>query len=50
MKHEDSYDVGGGALSYREDVRYRNYYAGWRGLAVWDIAKHVGLNLGADGV
>ena len=47
---KDTYDVGSGLLSYTEDVRYRNYYCGWRGLAVLNVMKNLELNLGTDGV
>jgi outer membrane receptor protein involved in Fe transport len=47
---KDSYDIGSGLLSYREDIRYKNYYAGWRGLALIDIGKNTCLNVGTDGV
>jgi len=47
---KDSYDTGTGTLSYREDVRYRNWYAGWRGLAVLAVSKGLELNVGTDGV
>jgi outer membrane receptor protein involved in Fe transport len=47
---KDSYDTGTGDLSYREDVRYRNWYAGWRGLAVLAVSPGLELNLGTDGV
>jgi hemoglobin/transferrin/lactoferrin receptor protein len=47
---KDSYDTGTGYLSYREDVRYRNWYAGWRGLAVLTPASGLELSVGTDGV
>ena len=47
---KDSYDVGTGRLSYREDVYYDNYYAGWRGLSVLFFSKNIKLNVGTDGV
>lgn len=47
---KDSYDTGTGALSYREDVRYRNWYAGWRGLTMLTASPGLELNLGTDGV
>jgi len=47
---KDSYDAGSNRLSYREDVRYRNGYGGWRGLSVWSLRKHLELNVGTDGV
>jgi hemoglobin/transferrin/lactoferrin receptor protein len=47
---KDSYDVGSGKLSYREDVKYSNYYGGWRYLSVFSINKNTELNVGSDGV
>ena len=47
---KDSYDTGSGDLSYREDVRYRNWYAGWRELTVLSPISGLELNLGTDGV
>jgi outer membrane receptor protein involved in Fe transport len=47
---KDSYDMGTGRLSYREDIRYRNVYGGWRGLAVLSPRTGMILNLGSDGV
>lgn len=47
---KDSYDAGSSLLSYREDVSYRNYYMGWRGLAVFSLKKNIELNMGTDGV
>ncbi|MDD3079207.1 MAG: TonB-dependent receptor [Paludibacter sp.] len=47
---KDSYDVGSGDLSYREDVKYNNYYGGWRCLSVFTLNKNTELNLGTDGV
>jgi len=47
---KDSYDVGSGLLSYTEEVRYRNNYCGWRGLAVLNVMKNKEINLGTDGV
>jgi outer membrane receptor protein involved in Fe transport len=46
----DSYDIGSGRLSYRQDVRYGNYYAGWRGSAVFSLFKSSELTVGTDGV
>ncbi len=47
---KDSYDVGSGKLSYREDIRYSNYYGGWRYLSTFSINKNMELNVGTDGV
>lgn len=47
---KDSYDVGSRLLSYREEVRYRNYYGGWRLLSVWTLEGGWELNAGSDGV
>jgi hemoglobin/transferrin/lactoferrin receptor protein len=47
---KDSYDTGSGVLSYREDVRYRNGYGGWRGAALLTPAAGLELTLGTDGV
>lgn len=47
---KDSYDVGSGDLSYREDVRFSNYYGGWRYLSVFTLNKNTELNVGTDGV
>lgn len=47
---KDSYDAGSSLLSYREDVRYNNYYGGWRGISVWNLSKNWELNAGTDGV
>jgi outer membrane receptor protein involved in Fe transport len=46
----DSYDVGTGKLSYREDIRYENFYGGWRAMQVKQISKHIELSSGTDGV
>ena len=47
---KDSYDVGSGELSYREDVKYDNYYGGWRYLNLFSMNKQTELNVGTDGV
>ncbi len=47
---KDSYDAGSGKLSFREEVKYRNYNAGWRYLSVFTINKNTALNMGTDGV
>ncbi len=47
---KDSYDVGSSDLSYREDISYRNYYVGWRGLAVLTKSKSTEISIGTDGV
>ena len=47
---KDSYDIGSGKLSYREDVKYSNYYGGWRYLSVFTLNKKMELNVGTDGV
>jgi len=47
---KDSYDIGTGSLSYREDIRYDNYYAGWRQLTEINLFKGSLLSVGADGV
>jgi len=47
---KDSYDVGTSLLSYRENIRYRNYYAGWQGLSVIALPKRFLLTAGTDGV
>lgn len=47
---KDSYDVGTGDLSYREDICYDNYYAGWRQLTEINLFKGSVLSLGTDGV
>ncbi len=47
---KDSYDIGSGLLSYREDISYENYYWGWRELTTLDLSKHIGLKTGSDGV
>lgn len=47
---KDSYDVGSGKLSYREDVSYRNFYAGWREKTIFTLNKKTQLNIGTDGV
>lgn len=47
---KDSYDIGTGKLSYREDVRYTNYYAGWRELNVISLKPKMELKVGTDGV
>ena len=47
---KDSYDVGSQKLSYREDVKYDNYYGGWRYLSVFTLNKKTELNVGTDGV
>jgi len=47
---KDSYDAGSGLLSYREEIRYHNYYMGWRMLSVFSLTKNTELNVGTDGV
>lgn len=47
---KDSYDIGSGLLSYREDVKYSNDYGGWRYLSVFALNKNATLNMGTDGV
>jgi outer membrane receptor protein involved in Fe transport len=47
---KDSYDVGTGYLSYRENISYTNYYFGWRTFVVTNIAKNIELTSGSDGV
>ena len=47
---KDSYDIGSGLLSYREDVKYSNDYGGWRYLSVFTLNKNATLNMGTDGV
>lgn len=49
-QYKDSYDIGSGNLSYREDIAYRNYYAGWRALSAIGWHKNTLLNIGSDGV
>jgi len=46
----DSYDAGSGKLSFREDVKYSNYYGGWRYLSVLSLKKNTELTIGTDGV
>ncbi|MDR3366386.1 MAG: TonB-dependent receptor [Prevotellaceae bacterium] len=47
---KDSYDVGSGLLSYREDVRYNSYYGGWRTMSVWKPRTGWEVSAGTDGV
>lgn len=46
----DTYDIGSGRLSYRQDVGYRNYYGGWRAMAEFSLPSDVSLFVGSDGV
>ncbi|MDR1723231.1 MAG: TonB-dependent receptor [Tannerella sp.] len=46
----DTYDTGSGRLSYRQDVRYRNYYGGWREMVELSLPLGVTLFTGTDGV
>jgi iron complex outermembrane receptor protein len=47
---KNSYDVASGDLSYSENVCYRNFYYGWRGLAILNLLRNMELNIGTDGV
>ncbi len=47
---KDSYDIGSGLLSYREDISYENYYCGWRELTTSELTKRIELKTGTDGV
>lgn len=47
---KDSYDAGSGKISYREEVKYNNYYSGWRFLTVVPLKQRMELNIGSDGV
>ncbi|MDR3129212.1 MAG: TonB-dependent receptor [Tannerellaceae bacterium] len=49
QQRKDSYDVGSGLLSYREDVNYRNGYGGYRLLSRWALGA-CELSAGSDGV
>lgn len=47
---KDSYDIGTGRLSYREEVSYKNHYCGWRELNIIGLTPEIELKTGSDGV
>ncbi len=46
----NDYDIASGKLSYKEDVRYDNYYSGWRFHTLFSLFSNTSLTVGSDGV